>query len=156
MLPSADAKAPFDSAVSEWMRVLRTLQKDEAFARAVERNELLRSIALRRLSQAEASAVEAPDLDDLASVKTTHGEVLWMLGARHACDALAVRLAREGLDSPARLAALLGEAREALQDARPMADSLVVWEHHDEGGPTYSRFAAAVEELETEVARFRT
>ena len=136
------------------MRVLRTLQKDASFAKSVEHNEVLRSIALRRLNGVETSAVEAPDHDDLSQVKTTHGEVLWMLGARHACDALAVRIAKESFESPAVLAGLLGEAREALSDARPMADQLLVWRDHEELGPTYTRFAAAVAELEAEVARF--
>lgn len=148
-------KAPFGSAVSEWMRVLRTLQKDEAFARSVESNEFLRSIAMRRLSNIEACAVEAPVPDALSHVKTMHGEVLWMMGARHACDALAVRIATESLESPARLAALLEQAREALCDARPMADHLAVWDQHEEMGPTYVRLVAAVTELETEVARHR-
>lgn len=148
-------KAHFGSAVSEWMRVLRDLQKDEAFARSVESNEFLRSIAMRRLSDVEASAVEAPAPGELADVQNTRGDVLWMLGARHACDALAVRIATESLESPARLAALLEQAREALQQARPMVDRLALWERHEEVAPTYARCVAAVTELETEVARRR-
>jgi len=148
------SEARFGVAVSEWMRALRTLQKDAAFARSLEQNDLLRSIATRRLNDVEATAVDAPDLDDLAQVATTHGEVLWMLAARHACDALAARMASQALDSPATLTALMVEASDILSDARPMADQLAVWEHHEEVGPTYLRFAAAVAELEAEMARY--
>ena len=154
-------KAPFGAAVSEWTRVLKTLQHDAAFAQAIERNDLLRSIATRRLSAVEASAVEGgvlevPDIDDLARAKTHRGEVLWMLGARHACDTLATRLGKEALESPAQLAVLQAQAREALADARPMTDELALWEYDDDLGPTYKRFAAAVDELEAELARFST
>jgi hypothetical protein len=54
------------------------------------------------------------------------------------------------------LARLLAEAREALSDARPMVDHLSLWRDHEETGPTYARFAAAVGELENEVTRYDT